>query len=1389
MKIFRAPALANIARTIAIALSLSFVVLFPGGPTQPAYATPADCSSFGLTGAGTPLDPMQITNSAGFAAITDCAWANAGNGLTYKVMNNVNLSGLGSIAPFPYFEGSLIADAGADIMVSGFDVSGEVSAAAGLFAVASGSAVISNMGFLGAVESTATMGADLGLLFGKVEGSVTATNVVLGGSLLEYVDGGTVNAGLLAGKVTQLLELENCWITNSNIEVQANNVGGFVGEVNQLETYVANVQNLTIDATNSQYGTNLGGLAGSVDSVLGEVSDVVAVNMNFEASGGRMGGIVGYVATTDLNLNDVGVVNSSLSISDGVLGGLAGVVDENVFAIELGSVDNSLSNQGNRTGGMFGSIGSFHGTTVYVEQVTISASLSSDYVGGIVGITNGESSLQASMVTGLSVPAVDTFVGGAFGFINQGGLEVSDSTFELISVGSLAGSSAFVGGVVGSQEGQFTASGVTMSDLDITADGDFIGGFAGYILNSGFTGANLALNGIDLLSTGGGKIGGFVGAQDESFTLEGANLFETSVTGNGMFVGGALGYSSQGQLSITDYRSTYSSILNESVATFTAGIAGSVDDAAGLTRVSLDHMTVTAADSFVSFGIGYASYGSFTASNISIVDSEISISAAADYVGGIAGGTQETAFVQDVLIRNVAIRAMGGFSGGLIGYGASGAFEGTRIAITDFAITSNFGDDYLGGLLGSGQTFSVSEVVLDQVTVSNLSGDWTGGLVGMTPGRQDFSSAQAENLTVLASNRVGGFSGGVGNMYASVFSSITLSGILVQASGDRAGGLSGDAYQGTVSGVVGQDIGVSGDSYVGGLIGSISNRFHLEEVFMDIVSVSAVTDNAGGIVGSTFGNVSGTKLEIRQAAITGGQKVSAVFGNTGASVTLSDVMVAFTNLQVNDTNTGEGLAGGVIGWATSQRVSLEDIAVGFFSVTSQTGKIGGVIGWATNGLSISNFVLQGVNLAGASNLGGVIGYTTDGIAANLGQMSDIEITASAGNVGGLAGFSVTSQNRISRLGVSDVTINAGDDSVGGLIGYTTVGTILTDVEFSDFEVQTTGDGAGGVLGFGVGTLTISRAVISNVSVSAYVDSGGLVGWSINGAQLSQVLIQNLETSGTVSAADYIGRISGNDSLLVSTQSYVVYGSSNSIAIADIAGSSGSASIPVAISASAALEVATFEGWDFTNYFGLRCASNPSTIGVRGVTQGLSANCNAPSPSNQSQVVPVAFVYEGPIFSSISPKLVSTTSKIVLTGSKLDLISGILVDGVALKFSMVSPTQLELEVPAGLTLGVKDLTVKHTLGSLLVGSAFEVVAPPVVTVPKLTITSFKGRIWVYFKNVTGKALVVKIGGKWHRVANNGTEVVSFTRKSVKGKKIQVSAYVAGIRLESKLLTTR
>jgi hypothetical protein len=257
-----------------------------------------------------------------------------------------------------------------------------------------------------------------------------------------------------------------------------------------------------------------------------------------------------------------------------------------------------------------------------------------------------------------------------------------------------------------------------------------------------------------------------------------------------------------------------------------------------------------------------------------------------------------------------------------------------------------------------------------------------------------------------------------------------------------------------------------------------------------------------------------------------------------------------------------------------------------------------------------------------------------------------------------------------------------------------------------------------------------------------------------------------------------------------TQSYEVDAVSLSGALGLISGSSGSAQLPTSISLSESELVSTYLGWDFQNIWGIQCSANLKLPALRYITNGLQSDCSAPAPVvNNSTPNAPTYVYDGPLFTSISPKVVWSGSELVLAGNQLDRISKISVDGVELVFEKLSSTEIKLQVPAGLTLGIKDLRVSYDQGTLVVGSAFEIVAKPVVPVEKLTIVNFNGRVWVYFKNFANKPLFVKVAGKWFKVANSGKEVVSFSRKLAKGKSVLVTAYASGIRLETKQIIGR
>lgn len=1107
---------------------------------------------------------------------------------------------------------------------------------------------------------------------------------------------------------------------------------------------------------------------------------------------GEVAGYAGLFAQASgsalvMNLTFRGSVENT-SLGGGSTGLVFGHVTGDVAAIGVSVGNSTITSNESFIGGLFGTVdNTMYGSQINIESVTIETAIDSFVVGGLAGQVGTSAELGQVTVKDLNVPIMDSYFGGLIGMLQNGGIAVEDINISSVSATSMDSYFAAMGGLVGYQDGSFTGSNIAVLETSLNGAGSYLGGHVGYLDSGTYTADSVSNELVGLQSSESGSVGGFVGGMAEDFSISNVAIFETLVVGNAQFVGGAVGFVQSGNASIQNYHSTYSGVVNIA-GSHTGGLVGSAYGNVNLNNVSLENMFVEAGGDFGSFGVGFVQSGELIATNVLVALSVISASETVDSIGGLLGSIGSDVTLRGITLLEVEIKGNGSFIGGLIGFSANSHVSVSGVSVTDLIVTNQANDDFVAGLLAAGGSVSFSDIVARGVDVSSPGGDWTGGLVGMSSGGQEFDGVTLEDFTVAGYSRVGGLSGGESGFGSSSFTNITVSGLAIEAVTTRVGGLTGTMQGGTVSDVIGLNITISAESELGGLVGATDEYVSFANIDLENTSVSATADNVGGVGGAIYGPVSISHVSLRWTTVTGDQHLGGVLGFTTDTVTASHIQSEFTGIGSSD-STDEGRVGGVIGFASGHRVSLHEVAVGFIGIMTQTSKVGGIIGFATNGVSISNYAVQGAYLFANAYAGAVIGHTNDGITATSGYLDGNFIEATSGNAGGFAGFSVNSGNIISQLVIAGTGVTGGGDNVAGLIGYATGGTVLTDVEFTGINVVSTGDVAGGLLGFGVGTLTISRAVISQTSVSGAANVGGLIGHSIYGVQLEQVLLQGTQVTGSSNVGDFIGRLSGNDHLLVSTQSYIVYVQSSSSAIANIAGSTGSASLPVEISASEALDISTFIGWDFDTYFGLRCSETPATVGLRAVTDGLFAVCIAPSPSNPSQVAPVTFVYQGPNFSSISPKVIWSASNITLIGNKLDLVTRISVDGIDLKFTVISSTQIELVIPAGLSLGKKDLKVEHSMGSLLVGSAFEVIAPPVVLLPKVTVTTFNGRVWIYFKNVSGKALVVKIGSKWHRVPNNGTEVVSFTRKSVKGKTVMVSAYIAGVKVATNSVRVR
>lgn len=252
-------------------------------------------------------------------------------------------------------------------------------------------------------------------------------------------------------------------------------------------------------------------------------------------------------------------------------------------------------------------------------------------------------------------------------------------------------------------------------------------------------------------------------------------------------------------------------------------------------------------------------------------------------VGGLMGIADSNVYIDDVHVTG-SISATGGYGdiGGLIGWanGAADNGEGVYVSNSSFEGTVSGGPWSVGGLVGYSEYLHITQSVTDaQVTqIDGVDGGSAGGLVGhiRAGGITDslavgtvvgtawtgglggsIEDTDIENSgsvgSVIGTDRVGGLGGQT--IRGTVSQSYSKA--LVTGSGDRVGGLLGDAEDTEVSDVYASG-NVSGLEFVGGLIGSLTGS-----------SVSVSRSYSSGSVSETVGATADTFGGLAGSAVSG----------------------------------------------------------------------------------------------------------------------------------------------------------------------------------------------------------------------------------------------------------------------------------------------------------------------------------------------------------------------------------------------------------------------------------------------------------------------------------------------------------------------------------------
>lgn len=415
---------------------------------------------------------------------------------------------------------------------------------AGIFSTVGAGGVVKDVNiYSGNFTGTDTAGAVAGVNNGRIEGVVTFGNTVTSAG----------NAGGIAGENKGSSQFdENGNLTGSGIyDVESTGsviagsdtavAGGLVGTNNGGLANSFSDSAVTVKVDNQNPVTTTGGLGGVV-GVNTEKGNVQYVDSLGVTNGGATGSsnIGGIIGTNKGNMYS-GFNESIVSGKDkvgGIIGNNTGTVTNIVNASSVDGFDTENASgtmaESNYVGGLVGT--NSGSVTNGRNNGTITGT---NYVGGMVGNNADEHSILTNLVNDSSAAIEgERYVGGIAGS-NSGTITADKKNDNLINRGSITGNK-YVGGVAGENKDGGTIAN-TLNSVVLHAKGDnaqYFGGVVGQ--NSGLINGATNTSDIDITAVGGTYVGGIIGENTQTGTLQGEIRNKGSVAGKSQ-VGGIIG--------------------------------------------------------------------------------------------------------------------------------------------------------------------------------------------------------------------------------------------------------------------------------------------------------------------------------------------------------------------------------------------------------------------------------------------------------------------------------------------------------------------------------------------------------------------------------------------------------------------------------------------------------------------------------------------------------------------------------------------------------------------------------------------------------------------------------------------------------------------------------
>jgi hypothetical protein len=875
-----------------------------------------------------------------------------------------------------------------------------------------------------------------------------------------------------------------------------------------------------INSTIREYGQNVGGFIGGVESVSGDVivedCNAIETNISREIWGdyGTVYNDVGYVMGFGMSINDIKLSNINIIGKD----------------LPKGSEGRTtIYSDGANIGAIIGDVQSYHKLTA--ENINVK---NIDIVNTIG--EHGYPSLDAAQI-------------GGFAGVMQSGCELTGFNLENCDV---RGNKVFnSGGITATLFGTGKFKDINIKDTNITT---------GLMLDDG-------------ISTYG-HAAGLVSEQNSSASYENCNIENCKISCGCVGASGMISCN-HGKTTVKDC-----TIKNLELIDTWENPQGEVPVgngyqhyrpfggviSVGCSEIEIDNVSV---DGFKCHGkyahigaiAGYAGSASIkncTAKNVDIY-SERNISGSNGAVGGIiADGCYLKEFknnkISDAKIVTTT-HLLGGMIGTLIPYNGLtlsdcevdnvelihknmehyGGYGASLPSMGGFAAQTNSKCEFknitvknstmkaenpsgiplqVGGILGHGY----ANIVFDNVNVINTeienlsAGSCTGGLAGMGVGLTIKNSAVTENTKIKGNHHVSGIVGlGVitvndTKLLNSRVEALTGNGLVagVLAIGNERES-NGTYKPSTIKGVEIKNtniVGLTGENMYGNHAGGIAGTYAgtIENVTMKNVNITtgglaagvvAVQENVGSISDVELNDVNPTSANTLAAGI-------AAVSNSN----ISDVKI------INSEVKGKDIAGGIA--ATNNSATISGAEVNNVKVTSSNNHAGGIIACTSSKIENANVINS--TITGNGHAGGIA-------ATSYGEIKSVKVEGSTVKGNAHAGGIVSCTNGVVNNATVKDTSVTGNSLAGGVVGTTNAEISLAKVEGSTVKSETLH--AGGIAActiFPVTNSSVKDSTIITLSGS-YVSGnttnptclGGLVGAGVQDPTTGE-LKPNLSTS-------------------------------------------------------------------------------------------------------------------------------------------------------------------------------------------------------------------------------------------------------------------------------------